>query len=169
MAPDHHELSVVCQASQIVGPQKSAPLQPVGGRGVLAHLQHTPSLRACKATKPLTHVQSRAASHVLTANEPADWPLFFSFVAAAATAFWVLFYSWYLLCGLKPWNVLKKKMSSNTKRGKLNWKKLDGMIYAVFVLASIFVPLKLQAFLEKKSWITCISGRAPCVRSWILT
>ena len=40
---DHHDLSVVCQAQtyQIVGQQKSGPLEPVGGqRGVEADLSH---------------------------------------------------------------------------------------------------------------------------------
>ena len=125
-----------------------------------------------------------------TANKPADWYLFFSFVLAAA-AFAVLFCSWYLLshwsnrcspphpgkgkiptprkalqiklptpraqkidtypafarermagrggvlkfrfdrriCGLDH-ETRSKKMSSNTERGKLDWKELDRMIYA---------------------------------------
>ena len=60
-------------------------------------------------------------SHVLTANEPADWCLFFSLVlaAAAAAAFWVLFCC-YVFCGFRPWNALQKiNFSSNTERGKL--------------------------------------------------
>ena len=90
MTPDHHELSVVCQASQSLTKKVDLCSLWRRGEGVLAHLQHPPSLRVCKATKPLIHMQSRATSHVLTANKPADWPLFFSFVLAAAE-FWVLF------------------------------------------------------------------------------
>ena len=41
------------------------------------------------------------ASHVLMANKPADWCLFFSFVLlAAVAASWVLCCSWYLFHGL---------------------------------------------------------------------
>ena len=42
---DHHDLSVVCQAQayQIVGQQKSGPLQPAGGReGAVAPIAHPP-------------------------------------------------------------------------------------------------------------------------------
>ena len=49
ISADHHDLSVVCQAQayQIVGHQKSGPLQPVGEGGVRAHPPHSPFLRAC--------------------------------------------------------------------------------------------------------------------------
>lgn len=60
-------------------------------------------------------------SHVLTANEPADWCLFFSLVlaAVAVTAFWVLFCC-YVFCGLDHGTRYKKEIfSSNTERGKL--------------------------------------------------
>ena len=72
MTPDHHELSVVCQLCPKSLVHKKVNLCSPWG---------------------LIHMQSRVPSHVLTANKPADWPLFFSFALAAAAAFWVLFCS----------------------------------------------------------------------------
>ena len=84
------------------------------------------------------------ASHVLTANKPVDWRLFFSFVlVAAAAASWILCCSWYLFHGLDHVNAAKKG-SSNTERGKLDW-------------------------MGNKPWITCICRLASCTRSWTLT
>lgn len=45
-------------------------------------MQHHSLFSNCEETKPLTLTQSKVASHVLTANNPTDWHLFFSFVLA---------------------------------------------------------------------------------------
>ena len=55
-----------------------------------------------KKTKPLIHIQSKAANHLLKANKPTDQRLFslFVFAAAAAATCWILLCSNYFLHSL---------------------------------------------------------------------
>ena len=98
MTPDHHELSVVCQASQIVCPQKSGPLQPVGvnSYAIEGGESRFDGEQTCRLA--LIFLICFGGGGVL------------GFVLFLISPLWFKI----MKC------VEKKKMSSNTKRGKLN-------------------------------------------------
>ena len=111
-------------------------------------------------------MQSKVASHVLTANKPADKCLFFSFVLVL----FLISPLWFVDHETRSKKSHRKANWANlTEKSWTEWFMVNQSFQYTYLHARIFVVWKVQALLKKKPWIRGISTGRSRAWSWILT